>query len=556
MPEGQDRFWVGIRAAIAGGGERVTGERCLIFQRDRTILISTASSGFPAARDQLRQFAELIQSSGAYHTYRVTDLSLWSAAASGLTAPMISDVFDRFGEHGAPRSLVAFVQEYIRRYGLLRLEGALGSLRLVSTDRALLARVATAHQLEWDGAQLVIPDDRRGWLKSALAAEGYPVVDAAALASMEILPFHLRPDVSLRSYQAKAVERFVERGECGGVVLLPCGSGKTLVGIAAAARLQARTLIVTPSRTIAEQWQRHLLDLTTLTDAEISFYNARRSLTPVTIVTYQALTSRADGRAANLANLIDFPWGLVIYDEVHSLPADVFRSSATLQSRRRLGLTATLIREDGRERDVFSLVGPAVFSVPWRLLERHGWIAPVDCIEVRVRLARERSATPERLLAAKLRVLRWLAAHHRDEPLLVIAHRLIEVAAAAHALDAPVITGQTPVAERRALYDAFRNGEHRCLVLSRVANTGVDLPDASVLVQVSGAFGSRQEEAQRVGRLLRPKQGGRATFYSLVAAGTREVEFGARRQRFLIDQGYRYQVVDAETLIVGSRPGS
>ncbi len=528
----------------------MTAERCLIFQRDRTMLISTASPAFPAARDHLRQFAELVQSAGTYHTYRVTDLSLWGAAASGLTAGSIAAMFDRYGEHAPPRSLVAFVQEFIRRYGLLRLEGAPDALRLTSTDRALLTRIAAAHEFTWDDRRLIIPDGRRGWLKSTLAAEGYPVIDVAALASTEALPFDLRSDFHLRAYQTEAVERFVERGESGGVVLLPCGAGKTVVGIAAAARLQARTLIVTPSRTIAEQWHRHLLDLTTLSRTEVGFYNPRRSPPPVTIVTYQALTSRANGRAANLANLVDFPWGLVIYDEVHGLPADVFRSSAALQSRRRLGLTATLVREDGRERDVFSLVGPAVYSVPWRRLEHHGWIAPVDCVEVRVRLAREQPVTPERLLAAKLRALRVLAARHRDKPLLVIAHRLIEVAAAARAVGAPVITGQTPLSERRALYDAFRNGECRCLVLSRVANAGVDLPDAAVLVQVSGAFGSRQEEAQRVGRLLRPKRGSRATFYSLVAAGTRETEFAARRQRFLIDQGYRYQVVDAEALDV------
>lgn len=528
----------------------MTAERCLIFQRDRTILIATASPAFLAARDHLRQFAELVQSAGAYHTYRVTDLSLRSAAASGLSAAAISEIFDRYGEHAAPRSLIAFVQEFIRRYSLLRLEGPLGSLRLTSTDRALLARIAISHRLNWDGDALVIPDDRRGWLKSALAAEGYPVVDEAALAATEQFPFELRPGISLRPYQNEAVGRFVERAGSGGLVLLPCGAGKTLVGIAAAARLQARTLIVTPSRTVAEQWHRCLLDQTTLSGEQVGFFDARRSLTPVTIVTYQALTSRANGRAANLAALIDFPWGLVIYDEVHSLPADVFRTSAALQSRRRLGLTATLVREDGRERDVFSLVGPAVFAVPWRLLEHQGWIAPVDCIEVRVRPVADQHATPERLLAAKLRVLRRLASRHRDEPLLVIAHRLIEVAAAARALDAPVISGQTPAAERRALYDAFRRGDHRCLVLSRVANAGVDLPEAAVLVQVSGAFGSRQEEAQRVGRLLRPKTGGRATFYSLVAAGTRETEFAGRRQRFLIDQGYRYQIVDADSLMV------
>lgn len=252
---------------------------------------------------------------------------------------------------------------------------------------------------------------------------------------------------------------------------------------------------------------------------------------------------------ANLGALLDLPWGLIVYDEVHSLPADVFRQSAALQSRRRLGLTATLVREDGRERDVFSLVGPTVFSVPWRELERRGWIAPVDCVEVRVRLEPGATSTSERVLAAKLRVVRTLAARHSNAPTLVVAHRLIEVAAAARALAAPAITGKTPMSERRALYAAFRRGEISRLVLSRVANVGVDLPDAAVLIQISGAFGSRQEEAQRLGRILRPKRPGRrAVFYTLVAPGTRETEFAARRQRFLMDQGYRFAVIAAAAI--------
>jgi DNA excision repair protein ERCC-3 len=536
-------------AAVAGEGEcGVSGERCLIFQRDSSILVSSGSPAFLAARDQLRRFADLIQSSGAYHTYRVTDLSLWSAAAGGTTAAEIIDVFERFGEHPAPRTLVAFVQGFIRRYGLLRLEGALGSLRLVSADHALLTRIARAHHLEWDCSSLVVPDERRGGLKSTLADEGYPVVDNAAIMAAGNASYALRAGVKLRSYQAEAVRRFVERGGSGGVVLLPCGSGKTLVGIAVAARLSARTLIITPSRTIAEQWHRQFLDATTLSASDVGFHHARRSVKPVTIVTYQALTTRVSGRAPTLAALLDLPWGLVIYDEVHSLPADVFRSGAALQSLRRLGLTATLVREDGRERDVFSLVGPTVFSAPWRLLERRGWIAPVECIEVHVYPPPGKRATAERHLAAKLQVLRALAQRHRGEPMLVVAHRLVEVAAAARALDVPMVTGATPAHERRSLYDTFRRGTRRCLVLSRVGNVGVDLPDASVLVQLSGAFGSRQEEAQRVGRLLRPKRGRRATFYSLVGSGTREEDFARRRQRFLVDQGYRYQMVDGHTL--------
>ncbi|MDI3340192.1 MAG: helicase-associated domain-containing protein [Sphaerobacter sp.] len=524
-------------------------ERCLIFQRDRTILVSTGAAAYPAARDGLRQFAELVQAAGAYHTYRVTELALWSAAAGGLTADAIVAFLERYGVHPPPRTLVAFIQEIIGRYGLLRLSGPLGGLRLTGLDRALLARVAEAHGLCWDGDGLVVPDAARGAIKAALADAGYPVVDEAVLAAATPVRFALRPGVRLRPYQAEAVRRFTERAATGGVVLLPCGAGKTVVGVAIAARLQAATLIITPSRTIGEQWLRHLREMTTLPPEAVGEYVGGREPPAVTVLTYQRLTARANGRQATLGALLDWPWGLVIYDEVHALPAEVFRQSASLQSRRRLGLTATLVREDGRERDVFALVGPTVYAVPWRDLERRGWIAAVDCVEVRVQPSGVGEASADRLLAAKLRVVRRLARRHAGEPTLVVAHRLTEVAAVARALGAPMVTGQTPAGERRALYDAFRRGETRCLALSRVANVGVDLPDAAVLIQLSGAFGSRQEEAQRLGRLLRPKKAGqRATFYTLVVPGTREVEFAARRQRFLVDQGYRYRVVDAERL--------
>lgn len=532
----------------------MTHERCLIFQRDRTILVEAGSPAAAAARDGLRRFAELVQSAGAYHTYRVTELSLWSAAASGLTAERVLAFLERYGLHPPPLPLVADIQEFTGRYGLLRLVGDLGALRLVSRDRGLLARIAAEHGLPLVDDAVQVPDEQRGALKSALAASGYPVLDEAALAAAEPLAFSLRPEVRLRPYQEAAVRRFVERSQTGGVILLPCGAGKTVVGVAAAAQLGTRTLIVTPSRTVAEQWQAHLLRMTTLSEGQVGLFRRGSQPRGVTVATYQALTSRSGGRPANLAALLDLPWGLVIYDEVHSLPADVFRQSATLQSRRRLGLTATLVREDGREREVFSLVGPAVYNVPWRELERRGWIAPVDCIEVRVPVAGAQLSSAERRLAAKLRAVRALAARHRDEPTLVIAHRLIEVRAAAQTLGAPAISGETPAAERRALYDAFRRGELRRLVLSRVGNVGVDLPDAAVLIQISGAFGSRQEEAQRLGRLLRPKQDGqRAVFYSLVVPETRETDFAARRQRFLVDQGYRYRLVDAADLVAAGQ---
>jgi DNA excision repair protein ERCC-3 len=317
--------------------------------------------------------------------------------------------------------------------------------------------------------------------------------------------------------------------------------------VAAASRLKARTLVITPSRTVAEQWVEHFRSMTSAEPAAIAIYRRGFAPTPITIATYQALTASGQNGTRALAHVLDEPWGLIIYDEVHSLPADVFRQSAIVQSRRRLGLTATLVREDGRERDVFALVGPTIYSVPWRELERHGWIAPVDCIEVRVRLSDRRQLSADRMLAAKLKVLRSILARNANESGLIVASRLKEVAAASRMFDAAAVTGATPHAERQRLYEAFRDGRVTRLALSRVANVGVDLPDATLMVQISGAFGSRQEEAQRVGRVLRPKAAGtRARFYTLVVAGTREVEFAARRQRFLIDQGYRYRVVEVD----------
>ncbi len=332
------------------------------------------------------------------------------------------------------------------------------------------------------------------------------------------------------------------------MILLPCGAGKTVVGVALAERLRARTLVITPSRTIGDQWREHFLTLTSVPEEAVSIYRRGVATAPITIATYQALTARGEERAA-LSDVLDQPWGLIIYDEVHSLPADVFRLSASVQSVRRVGLTATLVREDGREREVFSLVGPTVFATPWRELERHGWIAPVDCVEVRIRIPGQRDLTEDRVLAAKLKVVRRILASNSNQPTLVVAHRLKEVAAVSRAVDAPMITGKTPEGTRAKYYRDFRAGEIARLALSRVANVGVDLPDASVLIQLSGAFGSRQEEAQRVGRVLRPKATGqRATFYTLVIAGTREVEFAARRQRFLVDQGYRYRVLDVDSV--------
>lgn len=526
----------------------MAGERCLLFRNDHSVLITVESPGFDAAREGLRRFAELRQAAGAYHVYQITDIALWSAAASGMTAGEMIDLLRRFGQHAPPPALVAHLQQVAGRYGYLRLTGAADALRLVSDDRVLLARLANDLKLALEPDGIAVPPEQRGAIKARLAEIGYPVIDEAALSLSPQVDIELKSDIRLRPYQDDAVHRFVQGGLTGGVILLPCGSGKTVIGVAAAAELRARTLVITPSRTIGDQWQQHFRRLTSIDPDSVSIFRKGVAPTQVTIATYQALTVR-NGGASGLAEMLDHPWGLIIYDEVHSLPADVFRLSASVQSIRRLGLTATLVREDGREREVFSLVGPTVYSTPWRDLERRGWIAPVDCIEVRIERQGRQALTPDRALSAKLKVLKRILRQHPHEQTLIVAHHLKEVAAAGRITGAETITGESSLEERQALYRNFRDGELSCLVLSRVANVGVDLPDASVMIQISGAFGSRQEEAQRVGRVLRPKRGqARATFYTLVTAGSREVEFAARRQRFLIDQGYRYRVVASDSL--------
>jgi DNA excision repair protein ERCC-3 len=526
----------------------LTGERCLLFRNDHSILITIESPGFDAAREGLRRFAELRQAAGAYHVYQITEIALWSAAASGMASSEMIDLLRRYGQHVPPPTLLAYIEQVVGRYGYLRLAGLPADLRLVSDDRALLARLARELRLEHDSVGIIVPAEHRGAIKATLAERGYPVIDEATLSLSPEVEIELAPDVHLRPYQDDAVRRFVRSGLTGGVILLPCGSGKTVIGVAIAAQMHARTLVITPSRTIGDQWQQHYQRLTTIEPSAVSIYRKGVAPTPVTIATYQALTAR-NGAGNGLAEVLDHPWGLIIYDEVHSLPADVFRQSAAVQSIRRLGLTATLVREDGREREVFSLVGPTVYSAPWRDLERRGWISPVDCIEVRIEPRGRQEMTSDRALAAKLKVLKRIMREHPHEQTLIVAHHLKEVAAAGRVTGAETITGESSLEERQVLYQNFKDRELGCLVLSRVANVGVDLPDASVLIQISGAFGSRQEEAQRVGRILRPKPGqARATFYTLVTAGSREVEFAAHRQRFLIDQGYRYRVVAADSL--------
>jgi len=539
----------------------------LIVQSDKTLLLEVDHPAADACRRAIAPFAELERAPEHVHTYRLTPLGLWNARAAGHDAEQVVAVLLEYSRYPVPHALLIDVAETISRYGRLQLVNhPVHGLVLRALDRAVLTEVLRSRRTAGllgariDDDDVAVHPSERGRLKQVLLKLGWPADDLAGYVDGEAHPITLRlDDWSLRPYQVQAVESFWHGGS--GVVVLPCGAGKTLVGAGAMARSGTTTLILVTSAVAARQWRDELLRRTSLTDEEIGEYSgARKQVRPVTIATYQVLTTRRKGVYTHLELLDARDWGLIVYDEVHLLPAPVFRMTADLQARRRLGLTATLLREDGREDDVFSLIGPKRYDAPWRDIEAQGWIAPAVCVEVRLTLPetdRLVYATAERedryRLAAsatgKNEVVEKLVARHADEQVLVIGQYLDQLAELAEHLDAPLITGATSVQERQRLFDGFRDGSVRRLVVSKVTNFSVDLPEAAVAIQVSGSFGSRQEEAQRLGRIMRPKADGRtAHFYAVVARDTVDQEFAAHRQRFLAEQGYTYRIVDAEDL--------
>ncbi len=542
----------------------------LIVQSDRTLLLEVDHELAQECRRAIAPFAELERSPEHVHTYRVTPLALWNARAAGHDAEQVVDVLLRYSRYPVPHALLVDVAETMARYGRLRLmKHPTHGLVLESTDRAVLEEVLRSKKVSpltgsrIDEDTVAVHAAERGTLKQALVKLGWPAEDLAGYVDGEAHPIELREDGwTLRAYQREAADGFWHGGS--GVVVLPCGAGKTLVGAAAMARAQSTTLVLVTNTVSARQWKSELLARTSLTEDEIGEYSgARKEVRPVTIATYQVMTTRRKGVYTHLELFDARDWGLVVYDEVHLLPAPIFRMTADLQARRRLGLTATLVREDGREDEVFTLIGPKRYDAPWKEVEAQGWIAPADCVEVRVTLSdHERmvyaTAEPDeryRLASStdtKTRVVQRLVERHRGEPVLVIGQYLDQLDDLGERLDAPVLKGETTVRERERLFAAFRAGELPVLVVSKVANFSVDLPEASVAIQVSGTFGSRQEEAQRLGRLLRPKGDGRtARFYTVVSRDTLDTDYAQHRQRFLAEQGYAYRIVDADDVLAG-----
>jgi DNA excision repair protein ERCC-3 len=542
----------------------------LIVQSDKTLLLDIDHPLSTECRRAIAPFAELERAPEHIHTYRLTSLGLWNARAAGHDAEQVIDTLIKYSRYAVPHSILIDVAETMSRYGRLRLEmDPVHGLILVTTDTAVLEEVIRAKKIapllgaRIDAETITVLPSQRGHIKQSLLRLGWPAEDFAGYVDGQAHEISLvQKDWQIRPYQELAAEGFWHGGS--GVVVLPCGAGKTIVGAAAMALAKSTTLILVTNTVAARQWRDELLKRTTLNADEIGEYSgAKKEIRPVTIATYQVMTKKKNGVYAHLDLFDSHDWGLIIYDEVHLLPAPIFRFTADIQSKRRLGLTATLVREDGMEGEVFSLIGPKRFDVPWKEIEAQGYIAPAECIEVRVNLTEtERlayaTAEPENryrncaTTRTKRDVVQALVEKHAEDQVLVIGQYIDQLDDLSETLGAPLIKGETPIKEREILFNQFRTGEIKCLVVSKVANFSIDLPDATIAIQVSGAFGSRQEEAQRLGRILRPKSDGRgAIFYSVISRDTIDQDFAQNRQRFLAEQGYSYRIIDADDVFQG-----
>ena len=566
----------------------------IIVQSNLEIMVEVDNPNYTTARDAIAPFTELVKSPEHLHTYKISHLSLWNAAATGLRAPEVLERLESQSRYPIPPTVVTEIEDYMARYGLLRLKKEDGRLTMESDDKLMFLEICKLKDVEpfiieyIDDTHVVVDPERRGHLKMVLTNAGFPVEDLAGYTVGDPLPIKLRETTvsgkpfNLRDYQKDAAQVFYASGsEKGGsgVIVLPCGSGKTVIGLATMALVQTKTLILTPNISSSRQWIREICDKTNLTLDQVKEYSGEvKEIGPVTVATYQILTQRKrtkkgdenkEGKEPEMTEeevkkeLANFPlfsqekWGLMIYDEVHLLPAPVFRLSTEMQATRRLGLTATLVREDHKETEVFSLIGPKKYDIPWRILEAQGWIATADCNEIRIPMDPElkmkyalapvrdkitlASTNPEKTDIVE-RLLKYFS--KPDDRVLIIGQYIDQLEALSEDLQIPLITGKTPNKEREKLYGAFRSGTQKNLMVSKVGNFAIDLPDANVLIQISGTFGSRQEEAQRLGRVLRPKSdGGAAHFYSIVTQDSKEQEFAMNRQLFLTEQGYAYKII-------------
>lgn len=585
----------------------------LIVQSDRSILMDVHAPLADECRNELIPFAELERSPEHLHTYRLTPLSLWNSTSAGFTYQDAINVLRKYSRFDVPQSVEVWIEETAGRFGKLRMipapdeiveiekkaghfaddvvvinpgtqseekadekkkkknTGKEEFLLLVAETKAIYKQIDANVQLrkfltpcQVENAFILLLTDR-GTIKQKLIELGWPVKDEVPLVDGEPLEINLRQTtlcgnpLNIRNYQIEAAKSIV--GDKGpgtgfGTIVLPCGAGKTIVGMTILSMLKTSTLIITTNITSVHQWIDELVDKTDIPRDMIAEYTGEsKTIKPITVATYQILTWRPDkvGPYPHFSIFRERPWGLIIYDEVHLLPAPVFRVVAELQAVRRVGLTATLVREDNCQSYVFSLVGPKRYDVPWKELEHTGWIAKAECVEVRLDLSEEReleyavaTAREKHRLASenpvKVKIVSELVEKFPEDKILVIGQYLNQLQEIAELLKVPIITGKTPNSVRDQIYGDFKSGKVRVLVVSKVANFAVDLPDASMAIQISGTFGSRQEEAQRLGRILRPKER-TSRFFTLITRNTVEEDFGSNRQKFLAEQGYTYRII-------------
>ena len=542
-------------------------DKPLMVQSDKTMLLDVHSPSFEECRNDIIAFADLVKSPEHIHTYTLSPLTLWNAVSSGLDSNEIISRLKKWSRYEIDERVLFFIEDTASRYGeFILTEEDQDNLRLsVKRERFFLTLLSEPTLKKYlkkgEGNYFLISKLDRGTVKAKMVKMGFPVDDRIPLKKGSRLEFELKDNVEIRDYQKESVDAFLSSGGYGTIVL-PCGSGKTIVGIETAVTLKTNTLILCPNVSSVHQWIRELLDKTTLTPDQIGEYSGEtKTIKPVTVCTYQVLTYRTKSLDKEETEPV-YPhfsifsennWGLVIYDEVHMLPAPVFRITAELQSIYRLGLTATLIREDGREDEVFSLVGPKRFDTPWAELTQKGFIAKAYCHEVRIPLPHtlelEYALAPKKekyRIASqnplKIKVAEAILKKHEGESILIIGQYLEQLQVFRDHFGYPIITGTTSNKKRDELYDKFRSGEEKVMIVSKVANFAVDLPDASVAIEISGSFGSRQEEAQRLGRILRPKARD-SHFYTIVTEYSQEEEFASNRQKFLSEQGYSYSII-------------
>ena len=544
----------------------------IIVQSDKTLLVEVNNTLYTEVRDKLSKFAEVIKSPEYMHTYKISPLSLWNAASCGMCSEKIIGILEKYSKYEVPQNVIKDIEDNINKYGKIKLVREENSLVLISEDIYIMKEIANYKGInkcfkeKINDVKYKINENMRGEIKLSLIKLGYPVEDIGGYIEgkkyeMSLKKFtSLGEQLSIRDYQREASEIFYSEGSAkggSGVIVLPCGAGKTVTAMAVMDKIKEETLILTTNITALRQWKQELIDKMDISEENIGEYSGEiKEIKPITISTYQILTHRKSkiDEFVHMNIFHEKDWGFIIYDEVHTLPAPIFRAAAEIQATRRLGLTATLVREDGKEEDVFSLIGPKKYDVPWKVLEKQGWIAEAQCTEIRVKMPEDLkmeyavsdSKNKFRIASEnyrKIYVLKDLIKKHENHKILIIGQYIEQLNLIAKELEAPIITGKTKNFERIQLFDKFKNGDISLLIVSKVANFAIDLPDASVAIQVSGTFGSRQEEAQRLGRILRPKKGeNKAYFYSIVTAESREQEFALKRQLFLAEQGYKYYI--------------